>query len=147
MDTEFKLGQIYRAKDDSIKRELQINDDYFVVIQEKSENKNLIVQIINSRKNNIEATTPIYGNPIDYCDEVQIRAMDILEDEICIKDNITGTIIYGDAKMYLGDNIIIKFTPIGNDLISNVQYKIETISGDRLTGFMYCTHQNKNYYL
>ena len=40
MDTEFKLGQIYRAKDDSIKRKLQINDDYFVVIQEKSKNNN-----------------------------------------------------------------------------------------------------------
>jgi hypothetical protein len=73
--------------------------------------------------------------------------MDILLDEICIKDNNTGTIIYGDAKKFIGENKIIKFTPIGNDLIANVQYELETISGERLTGFLYCTHQPKNYYL
>ena len=73
--------------------------------------------------------------------------MDILQDEICIKDNSTGTIIYGDAKMFLGENKIIQFTPIGNDLIANVQYKILTIRGETITGFMYCTHQPKNYYL
>lgn len=51
--------------------------------------------------------------------------MDILLDEICIKDNNTGTIIYGDAKKFIGENKIIKFTPIGNELIANVQYEIE----------------------
>jgi hypothetical protein len=32
--------------------------------------------------------------PYYYHEAVQIRAMDILQDEICIKDNSTGTIIY-----------------------------------------------------
>jgi hypothetical protein len=49
--------------------------------------------------------------------------------------------------MFMGENKIIQFTAIGNDLIANVQYEIETINGERLTGFLYCTHQPKNYYL
>jgi hypothetical protein len=147
MKTQFKLGKTYGAKDNDKTRELKIIGEYLVVIQEQSENKNLIIQTINSRKVYVEKTTQIYGNPFDYYDEVQIRAMDILLDEICIKDNTTGTIIYGDAKMFMGENKIIQFTAIGNDLIANVQYEIETISGERLTGFLYCTHQPKNYYL
>ena len=147
MKTQFKLGKTYGVKDNDKTRELQINGEYLVVIQEKSESKNFIIQTINSRKVYIEKTTQINGNPFDYYDEVQIRAMDILQDEICIKDNTTGTIIYGDAKMYIGENKIIEFTTIENDLIANVQYEIETVSGERLTGFLYCTHQPKNYYL
>jgi hypothetical protein len=147
MKTQFNLGQTFGAKDNDKTRELQIIGKYHVVIQEKSETKNLIIQILNSREMYVEKTTPIYGNPFDYYDVVKIRAMDILQDEICIKDNNTGTIIFGDAKMFLGENKIIQFTPIGNDLIANVQYEIETISGDRLIGYLYCTHQPKNYYL
>ena len=147
MKTQFNLGKTYGAKDNDKTRKLKIIGEYLVVIQEQSENKNLIIQTINSRKVHVEKTTQIYGNPFDYYDEVQIRAMDILLDEICIKDNTTGTIIYGDAKMFMGENKIIQFTAIGNDLIANVQYEIETISGERLTGFLYCTHQPKNFYL
>ncbi len=147
MKTQFNLGQTFGAKDNDKTRQLQIIGEYLVVIQEQSENKNLILQTLNSRKVYFEKTTQIHGNPEDYYDEVQIRAMDILHDEICIKDNASGTIIYGDAKMFLGENKIIQFTACDNDLIANVQYIIETINGVRLTGFLYCTHQPKNYYL
>jgi hypothetical protein len=147
MKSQYKLGQTFRTKDNELTRELNMNDEYNVVIQEKSETKNLTLLTINSRKNYIEKTTRFYNGPDNYYDKAEIRAMDILQDEICIKENNTGTIIYGDAKLFLGENKILTFTPIGNDLIANVQYKIETISGDLLTGFMYCTHQPKNYYL
>jgi len=147
MKTEFKLGQTYGAKNNEKTTELTMNNEYTVVIQEKSETKNLILLSINSRKNFIEKTTKFFGSPDEYFEEKQIRAMDILQDEICIKDNNTGTIIYGDAKMFVGENKIIQFKPIGNDLIANVQFEIETISGERLTGCLYCTHQPKNFYL
>ncbi len=147
MKTLFKLGQIYGSKINGKTSELGINHEYAIVIQEKSETKNLILLAINSRKNFVEKTTPFYGSPDEYFEQKQIRAMDILLDEICIKDNNTGIIIYGDAKMFIGENKIIQFTPIGNDLIANVQYEIETISGERLKGFLYCTHQPKNFYL
>lgn len=147
MKTEFKLGQTYGAKNNEKTTELMMNNEYTIVIQEKSETKNLILLSINSRKNIVEKTNKFYGSPDEYFEEKQIRAMDILQDEICIKDNNTGTIIYGDAKMFVGENKIIQFKPIGNDLIANVQFEIETISGERLTGFLYCTHQSKNYYL
>ena len=147
MKSQYKLGQTFRTKDNELTRELNMNDEYNVVIQEKSETKNLILLTINSRKNYIEKTTRFYNGPENYYEDAEIRAMDILQDEICIKDNSTGTIIYGDAKMFLGENKIIQFTPIGNDLIANVQYKILTISGETITGFMYCTHKPKNYYL
>lgn len=147
MKTQFKIGQTYGSKTNEKTSELAMNHEYTVVIQEKSETKNLILLAINSRKNFVETTTQFNGNPEDYFEENQIRAMDIIQDEISIKDNDTGTIIYGDAKMVVGENKIVQFTAIGNDLIANVQYEIETISGERLTGFLYCTHQPKNYYL
>lgn len=147
MKTQFNLGKTFKAKTNEKTNELGMNNEYAVVIQEKSENKNLILQTINSRKNFVEKTTQFYGSPDEYFEEKQIRAMDILLDEICIKDNASGTIIYGDAKMFLGENKIIQFTACDNDLIANVQFIIETINGFRLTGFLYCTHQPKNYYL
>jgi hypothetical protein len=147
MKTQFKLGQTYGAKNNEKTTELMMNNEYTVVIQEKSETKNLILLSINSRKNFVEKTTKFYGSPEDYFEEKQIRAMDILQDEICIKDNNTGTIIYGDAKMLVGENKIIQFKPIGNDLIANVQFEIVTISGERLTGYLYCSHQPKNFNL
>jgi len=147
MKTQFTLGQTYGPKDNDTTRSLQMIGEYLVVIQEKSETKNTIIQSLNSRKSTNEKTTPIYGNPFDYYEPAQIKAVAILQDEICIKDNATGTIIYGEAIMYLGENKTIQFTPLGNDLIANVQYEIITISGERLIGYLYCTHQPKNYYL
>ena len=73
--------------------------------------------------------------------------MDILQDEICIKDDHTGIVIYGDAIMFLGENKIIEYKPIGDDIIANVQFQILTVSGDKLTGFLYCTIKPKNFYL
>jgi hypothetical protein len=85
MKTQFKIGQTFGAKDNDKTRELQIIGKFLVVIQEQSEieSKNLILQTLNSRKSYFEKTTQIYGNPIDYYDEVQIRATDVLHDEIC----------------------------------------------------------------
>ena len=70
-----------------------------------------MLQTLNSRKDYIEKTTPIYCS-FDYPEAVQIRAMDILQDEICIKDNSTGTIINGDAKMFIEENKTKQFTTI-----------------------------------
>ena len=147
MKSQYKLGQTYRTKDNELTRELDMNNEYNVVIQEKSETKNLIVLAINSRKKFVETTTRFYDGPDNYYEEAEIRAMDILHDEICIKDNKTGTVIYGDAIMHLGENKIIEFTPYEDDLIANVQFEIETISGERVMGYLYCTHKPKNFYL
>ena len=147
MKTQFNLGKTFKAKTNEKTNELGMNNEYAVVIQEKSENKNLILQTINSRKNFVETTTPFYGSPSDYFEETEIRAMDILQDEICIKDDHTGIVIYGDAIMFLGENKIIEYKPIGDDIIANVQFQILTVSGDKLTGFLYCTIKPKNFYL
>ena len=73
--------------------------------------------------------------------------MDILQDEICIKDNHTGTVIYGDAIMFEGENKVLVYEPIGGDIMANVQFQILTVSGEKLSGFLYCTHKPKNFYL
>ena len=129
MEMEFKLGQTYKAKANEQTNELGLNNEYVVVIQEKSETKNLILQTINSRQNFVETTTPFYGSPKDYFEEAGIRAMDILHDEICNKDNNTGTVIYGDATMFTGENKIIEYKLIDDDLIANVQFQILSVSG------------------
>ena len=147
MEMVFRLGQTFKAKSNEKTNELGINNEYAVVIQEKSESKNLILQTINSRKNFVETTTKSYGSPSDYFEAVNIRAMDIMYDEICIKEHNTGTIIYGDAIMFIGENKIIDYQPIGDDLIANVQFQILSISGEKLTGYLYCTHKPKNFYL
>lgn len=147
MATIFKLGQTYKPKDTERTREIGMNGQYMVVIQENSDDKNLILLVLNSRKNFVEKSTKLYDNPEDMYDAVEIRAMDILNDEICIKDNKSGTVIYGDAIRHLGENKVIEFKPFGNDLIANVEYEIKTISGERLVGYLYSTYQPKNFYL
>lgn len=147
MEKAFKLGQTFKANSNKLINELGMNNEYAVVIQEKSDAKNLILQTINSRKNFVEKTTPFYGSPSEYFEEVNIRPMDIMHDEICIKEHNTGTIIYGDAIMFLGENKNIDYKPIGDDLIANVQFQILSVSGDKLKGYLYCTHKPKNFYL
>ena len=147
MKSSFKLGQTYKTKENEFTRKLAMNAAFSVVIQEKSETKNLMLLSLNDRKNYVDKTTRFYDSPDNYYEEVEIRARDLLHDEICIKENNTGTVIYGEAIIFMGENTILEFTSIGNDLIANIQYEIETIHGERLTGYLYSTHQPKNYYL
>jgi hypothetical protein len=147
MKSQYKLGQTYRAKNNETTKELDMKDEFSIVIQEKKENKNLILLTINSRKNYTEKTTRFYDGPDSYFEEAEINAMDLLQDEICIKEHRTGTLIYGDAILFEGNNVILEFTPIGTDLMANVQFTIRTISGELLEGFLYCSLQPKNYFL
>ena len=50
-----------------------MNDEYNVVIQEKSETKNLILLTINSRKNYIEKTTRFYNGTENYYEDAEIH--------------------------------------------------------------------------
>lgn len=144
MELQFKLGQTFGTKDNEITRQFGMCGEYTVIILLDLENEKLVFLTINSRKNFVGGPK-YYGEYEDLFEEVEIRAIDLLHDEICIKDNVSGTVKYGDAIMLIGENKIIHFTPIGNDLIANVQYKIKTISGELLTGFLYCTTKPKFY--
>ncbi len=147
MKSNYKLGQTYCTKRNEDIYTSHEEEYYSVVIQENSSDKNLMILAINLRENRVERTTKFRDSPDNYFEEVEIRAMDLMYDEICIRDNKTGTIIYGDVIQFLGENKIIQFMPFGNDLISNVQYEIETVEGFRLRGFLYCSHRPKNYYI
>ena len=50
MKTEFKLGHIYGCKDNHKNRELDMINEFYIVIQEGNDDKNLKMQAINSRK-------------------------------------------------------------------------------------------------
>jgi hypothetical protein len=147
MTTQYKLGQTFKPKDNEFAQQLDMMNEYAVVIQEKSAQKNLILMVINSRKNSVEKTNPFYKTPDYYFQEAEINAMDLLHDEICIKEHKTGTLIYGEAVLLKGDTCMITFKPVGADLIANVQFTIKTISGQLLDGFLYYSLQPKNYFL
>ena len=147
MTSDYKLGTTYVTKDNEITKKYGMQNEFAVVVREHSANTNLLLQAINSRRCLVEKSTIFRESPSSLYAPVFIYALDLIGDEICIKDNTTGIVIYGDCKHVKGANKIIEFTSHGNDLIANVQFEIETIEGELLSGYLYCTHQPKNFYL
>lgn len=145
MKTQFKRGQIYCSK-----YNLKTNDSkghYYVVMQEESVTQNLVLQIINSNKKfktrwTIEPLSP----EIDF-EEVQIRASDLLFEEITIKETLFNELVCGKAIHFLGDDQIIQFSAVGDDLISNVQFEFKSTIKPRLKGHLYFDFYDKAQFL
>lgn len=145
MKTQFKRGQIYCSKYNP--KTIGSKGHYYVVMQEESNTQNLVLQVINSNKKfetrwTIEPLRP----DIDF-EEVQIRASDLLFEEITIKETLFNELVYGKAMCFLGDDEIIKFSPVGDDLISNVQFEFRSTIKLRLKGHLYFDFYDKEQFL
>ena len=141
MKTEFKLGQIFCSKN----RPKRANGkgEYYVVIQEESDTKRLALLVINSNKDYVSGAIIEPEYPEIDLEEVVIKASDLLEDEITIMEIDFNELVTSKAIRIIGEDKVIKFTSVGDDLKANVEYEIKSPSF-RLMGNLYYDFHHKD---
>lgn len=144
MKSQFKLGQIFcsknRPKTEDSKRE------YFAVIQEENETERLALVVINSNNNHISGAIIEPEEPEVQLEQVEIKASDLLDEEITIMEIDFNDLVTSKAIRVIGDDKVIKFKRIGNDLIANVKYEIKSPSF-RLMGDLYFDFHHKDKFI
>jgi hypothetical protein len=140
MKTQFKLGQTYCSK--RRPKGINFNGEYYVVIQEESDTKRLALLVINSNINYVSGAIIEPEYPEIDLEKVEIRASDLLDEEITIKEIDFNDFVTSKAIRIIGEDEVIKFTSVGDDLKANVEFEIESPSF-RLMGNLYYDFHHK----
>jgi hypothetical protein len=113
------------------------------VIQEESDSKRLALLVINSNKDYLSGAILEPEYPEMDLEKVEIKASDLLGEEITIMEMDINELVTSKAMRVIGDDEVIKFTNIGDDLKANIEYEIESPSF-RLMGNLYYDFHNKD---
>ena len=140
MNSQFKLGQTYCSK--RRPKGINFNGEYYVVIQEESDIKRLALLVINTNKNYASGAIIEPEYPEIDLEKVEIRASDLLDEEITIMEIDFNDFVTSKAIRIIGKDEVIKFTSVGDDLKANVEYEIKSPSF-RLMGNLYYDFHNK----
>jgi hypothetical protein len=145
MKAEFKLGQIVKSKHQKSGEKI----GYYLVIQEEDDKKQLVIQLINGSKGDKSGTayTPIA--PDDDLEHIEIKASDLVNEQIIIKETLFNELVTSKASHYLEANEIIRFSSIGDDLVSNVEFEFCTTNEQvhRCKGSLYYEMHHKEMFL
>lgn len=145
MKTTFKQGQIVKSK--HLKSGEKIG--YYLVIQEEDDKKQLVIQLINDSKGDKSGTayTPIV--PDEDLEHIEIKASDLVNEYVTIKEKLFNEFVTDKASHYLGANEIIRFSSIGDDLVSNVEFEFCTTKDQvhRCKGPLYYEMHHKEMFL
>jgi hypothetical protein len=141
MKSNFKLGQIL-CEICSLKKPAN-QRYYYVVIQEETDEKYLVIQAINSNSLYASGTSINPSFPEEDLVITELKASYLLHQEITVVDNIVNEPVVSDALGYEGIDRYIKFTPINDDLIGNVFYEVKSQKKSTLSGYLYCDFYRK----
>jgi len=136
MKSKFKLGQIICERC-SLKRPAN-QRYYYVVIQEETNDKYLVIQAINSNSLYVSGTSINPSHPEEDLVVTELKASYLLHQEITIVDSINKKLIISDAIGYEGIDRHFKFTSVNGDLIGNVFYEVKIKKNSTLSGYLYC---------
>lgn len=96
------------------------------MIQEESEEKRLALLAINTTTDYVSGTIIEPEQPeIDF-EYVEIKASDLLNEEITIMEIDFKDLVTSKAIRIIGEDDVIKFSNIGDDLKANVEYEIQS---------------------
>ncbi|MCA6422651.1 MAG: hypothetical protein IM568_07530 [Flavobacterium sp.] len=144
MKNKFKLGQILTEKG-NLKKPLN-QRYYYVVIQEETNDKYLVIQPINSNPTYISGASI---NPINTEDliETELKASYILHQEITVMDSFFEETVTSIALGFEGKDRIVKFTSVNDDLVGNVYYEIKCPKNTTMSGYLYYDfHHKENFF-
>jgi hypothetical protein len=141
MENKFKLGQILCERC-SLKRPAN-QRYYYVVIQEETNDKYLVIQAINTNSLYVSGTSINPSHPEEDLVLTELKASYLLNQEITVVDSFFNEPIVADAIVYEGNDKIIKFTPVDDDLIGNVFYEIKSKKNSTFSGYLYCEFYRK----
>ena len=141
MSSQFKLGQILCEKC-SLKKPAN-QRYYYVVIQEETDDKYLVIQAINSNSLYASGASINPSHPEEDLVVTQLKASYLLNQEITVMDSFFNEPVVSDAIGYEGNDTIVKFTPVNDDLIGNVYYEIKSKKNSTFSGYLYCEFYRK----
>jgi hypothetical protein len=143
MNTQFKLGQTYCSK--HRRKGINSNGEYFVVIQEESDSKRLALLVINSNRDYISGSIIEPEYPEIDLEKVAIKASDLLEEEITVFEVDFNDFVTSKAIRIIGNDEIINFTKVGDDLVANVQFEIKSPSFRLMGHLSYDFHHKEKF--
>ena len=141
MKSNLKLGQILCERC-SLKRPAN-QRYYYVVIQEETDDKYLVIQAINSNSLYVSGTSINPSHPEEDLVLTELKASYLLNQEITVLESFYNEPIVADAIGYEGNDKIMKFTPVNDDLIGNVYYEIKSKKNSTFSGYLYCEFYRK----
>ena len=141
MNSQFKLGQILCEKC-SLKKPAN-QRYYYVVIQEETDDKYLVIQTINSNSLYVSGASINPSHPEEDLVVTELKASYLLNQEITILETFFNEPVVSDAIGYEGNDTVIKFTPVNDDLIGNVYYEIKSKKNSTFSGYLYCEFYRK----
>ncbi len=141
MKNDFKLGQILCERC-SLKRPAN-QRYYYVVIQEETNDKYLVIQAINSNSLYVSGASLNPSYPEEDLVVTELKASYLLNQEITVMDSFFNEPVVSDAIGYEGNDTIVKFTPVNDDLIGNVYYEIKSKKNSTFSGYLYCDFYRK----
>ena len=145
MKNDFKLGQILCERC-SLKRPAN-QRYYYVVIQEETNDKYLVIQAINSNSLYVSGTSINPSHPEEDLVLTELKASYLLNQEITIVDSFFNEPIVADATGYEGNDKIIKFTTVNDDLIGNVYYELKSKKNSTFSGYLYSEFYRKEKFI
>lgn len=143
MNSQFKLGQTYCSK--RRPKGINFNGEYYVVIQEESDIKRLTLLVINTNKNYASGAIIEPEYPEIDLEKVEIRASDLLDEEITIMEIDFNDFVTSKAIRIIGKDEVIKFTSVGDDLKANVEYEIKSPSFRLMGHLSYDFHHKEKF--
>lgn len=141
MKSKFKLAQILCERC-SLKKPAN-QRYYYVVIQEETDDKYLVIQAINSNSLYASGTSINPSYPEEDLVITELKASYLLHQEITVVDSTNKKLIISDAIGYEGIDRNIKFTSVNGDLIGNVYYEVKSQKKSTLSGYLYCDFYRK----
>jgi hypothetical protein len=114
-----------------------------VVIQEETNDKYLVIQAINSNSLYVSGASLNPSYPEEDLVVTELKASYLLNQEITVMDSFFNEPVVSDAIGYEGNDTIIKFTPVNDDLIGNVYYEIKSKKNSNFSGYLYCEFYRK----
>ena len=116
---------------------------YYVVIQEETDDKYLVIQAINSNSLYESGTSINPSHPEEDLVVTELKASYLLHQEITVVDSIVNEPVVSDAIGYEGIDKNIKFIPFNDDLIGNVFYEVKSQKKSTMSGYLYCDFYRK----
>ena len=141
MKSKFKLGQILCERC-SLKKPAN-QRYYYVVIQEETDDKYLVIQAINSNSLYVSGTSINPTHPEEDLVITQLKASYLLNQEITIMKTFFKEPVTSDAIGFEGEDRFVKFTVVNNDLIGNVYYEIKCPKNVTMSGYLYLDFHHK----
>ena len=141
MKSKFKLGQILCERC-SLKKPAN-QRYYYVVIQEETDDNYLVIQAINSNPSYISGASINPMHPEQDLVITELKATYLLNQEITVMETFFKEPVTSIAIGFEGNNSIVKFTAVNDDLIGNVYYEIKCPKNQTMSGYLFFDFHHK----